>query len=313
MQQNSPVVNSWKTLLNMLCLDHHLPYLEGGITMKLGWDPDIYPSSLDYEEALKSGKHFNNVNKEINSKKRIYDAQNKNFPSPTISVPTFNKKGSLRAVIIALVILGSLLSSVVEIAKPIIKDFFRDDSQTPVVALESGTSQLTSDVGLPVYRISSSNDAIKELLVPSGDSTLSVSSGINTESAPYLVVSGSEQTFDLFAISSAILDKEYMAPFLSEESKLMDSTYIDYAFPDFDQDGDVDVIVYIGNDSDYPIVEVFINQVNEKLGFSEMGYFESYPVTNISSTGLIQRIDDNNAIYDEIIVDQDGLRILDGK
>lgn len=281
--------------------------------MKLGWDPDIYPSSLDYEEALKSGKHFNNVSKEMNSKKRIYDAQNKNFPSPTISIPNTKKMGGLKSIIVILVIISSVFPAIIELAKPIIKDFFRDDSQTSIIALESGTSQLTSDAGLPVYRISSSNDAIKDLNVPSGDTTLNVSSGINTEMSPYLVVSGSEQTFDLFAISSAILDQAYMAPFLDEDYKLKDSTYIDYAFPDLDQDGDADVIIYVSNDSDYPIVEVFLNQVDENLGFNAMGYFESYPVTNISSTGLIQRIDDNNAIYDEIIVDQDGLRILGGK
>lgn len=280
--------------------------------MKLGWDPDIYPSSLDYEEALKSGKHLNNVSKEVLSKKRINDAHNKGFPSPTITASMPKSKGGLKGLLIALVIAGSLLSSLVEFAKPVIKDFFNGDEPTSTVSLEPGTSQLTSDAGLPVYRIITGDKNIENLGIPSKDTMLDIASGISADNYPYLVVSGLEQTIDLFAISSAIHDEEYMANYLDADQKLLASTYIDYSFPDFDQDGDADVILYMGNDSDYPIVEVFLNQLDENLGFASMGYFESYPVTNLTSDGLIQRIDDNT-LYDQIIVDKNGLRILDNK
>lgn len=281
--------------------------------MKLGWDPDIYPSSLDYEEALKSGNHLKNVSKEVLSKKRINDAHNHKTQMPTITTAKPKPKGGLKAILIGLVIAGSLLSSFVEIAKPAVKDFFKGDEQAPVVSLEPGTSQLSSDAGIPIYRITMANEPIKNLGIPSQEAMLNIASGISNDNYPYLVVSGLEQTIDLFAISSAIHDEEYMAAYLDADQKILNDTYIDYAFPDFDQDGDADVILYMGNGTDYPIVEVFLNLLDENLGFSPVGYFESYPATNLTSDGLIQRIDDNNTIYDQIIVDKDGIRLLDSK
>lgn len=281
--------------------------------MKIGWDPDLYPSSLDYEEALKSGKHFKNITKEISSQKRIFDAQHGSKTIEQKPIVFRKPKGSLRAIVVALVIIGSIISPLVEVAKPAIKEFLngKSDSVTTVETVKS--SELTSDVEMSVYRISASTDAIKNLQIPNNSSLMNISSGINSESMPYLVVSENNQTFDLMAISSSIEDSESMAPFLNDTKELLDGVFIDYAFPDLDQDGNADVLMYLGKEGEYPIIEVFLNQTNEQLGFTSMGYFESFPHTNITSTGLIQRIDDNEAIYDEIIVDLDGVRILESK
>lgn len=314
------------------------------------WDSENYPSSEDYLEAKRNGT-FNQykayIDKPSNAKpdtrrfdsrtsteaktkgmgSRHLDPQPKPFGGG-MSMPKTGK-GSFPfkfiVFLIALVMgflpaLTSILDSVTD--KLNLEELLPNGQQvTESVITETAESELplskiTTALPSDYFVLHSPTDGARE----SGSAEIDGLGRSALAALNFGTDSGDKPFYDL-KLDNAQLKLLEASPFMKsadasmifdEEGRLVEGASIELVITDLTNDGLKELLLYFTNGVDYPFVEVFYNTGEGPNPFKALEYFGSYEDLNITSEGIMQRIDESGNVYDEIETTPDGVFLLEG-
>lgn len=134
--------------------------------------------------------------------------------------------------------------------------------------------------------------------------------GVAADDKPYLDISTEGVNQSPLQFSNFIGSAE-STEFFNEDGSLKSDAYMDIVLTDLTNDGYKDIIVYYGNDTVNPFIEVYYNTQNGSEIFKALEPFESYKTLNVTDKGIIQRIDDDGKIYDECEVTSEGVYVVE--
>lgn len=313
------------------------------------WDVENYPSSEDYLDARQRGTvaaHRNYLDKPAGASPDIPRAgtipnepkyRNPGKNSPTTAQPkpflgslgpTVDKKQPPLKIIIFIIALAvSFLPSLSKILDSITDELnlkellpFEQKEATSGAVLSESSSEISTHIttSLPFsfFKINSplsspSETGFAELDGIESGKISSLSFGIGNQQEPFFNVKLANQEVKLLELSP-FKSSEDASKILNPDGTLVEGSSIELVFTDLTGDGLKDALVYYYNGVDYPFVEIFHNTATESEPFKPFEYFESYEKINITTEGILQRIDGSGNIYDEIEVTPDGVFLLEG-
>ncbi len=311
------------------------------------WAVKNYPSSEDYLEAQRTGTlgtkgilynaaagaepdvrrvESGNLNEAENKGSKVTKHTHPQ-PKPFISsLPKENKKGgtSYKLLIFIIAMALSFLPTLSKILDNLDLDNlwpFQQGTDTNVATSEvvtaDGTepSQITTALPSVHFKVlspltSSSKASVAELENLVKDKAATLEYGIAEGNKAYITIKTDNQEIPLLKNSLFVTSGDSQTIF-NESGVLNENASIELVVTDLTNDGLNEALLYFSNGVDYPFVEVFYNTGDPNNLLKPLEYFESYEELNITSKGVIQRMDIDGKVYDEIEITPEGAFIID--
>jgi hypothetical protein len=311
------------------------------------WAAKNYPSSEDYLEAQRTGTlgakgaRYNsaagaepdvrrvesgNLNELENKGSKVTNRTHPQ-PKPFIgSLPKENKKGgtSYKILIFIIAMALSFLPTLSRFLDNLDLDNLWPSQQgadTSVATSEvltadgSEPSQITTALPSVYFKIlspltSSAESGFAELENLVKDKAATLEYGIGEGDKAFITIKTDNLEIPILNNSLFVTSEDSQTIF-NESGVLNENASIELVLTDLTNDGLNEALLYFYNGVDYPFVEVFYNTGDPKNLLKPLEYFESYEELNITSKGVIQRMDIDGKVYDEIEITPEGAFIID--
>lgn len=311
------------------------------------WAVKNYPSSEDYLEAQRTGTlgtkgilynaaagaepdvrrvESGNLNESENKGSKVTKHTHPQ-PKPFIgSLPKENKKGATSYKILIFIIAMAL--SFLPTLSRFLDNLNLDDLwpfeqgvdtnvATSEVATADGTepSQITTALPSAHFKVlspltSGSEASFSELEALVKGNSASLEFGIAVGDKAYMTIKTANQEIPLLKNSLFVTSEDAQTIFTAD-GVLNENASIELVVTDLTNDGLNEALLYFYNGVDYPFVEVFYNTGDPKNLLKPLEYFESYEELNITSKGIIQRMDIDGKVYDEIEITPEGAFLIE--